>query len=234
MFESEIEFNTMDIAYFYRQIYPDISQTTVNWKISELVKTCAICRIGKGRFIISNMKRYVPEISKAIKTISAKIKKEFPFIQICIWETSILNEFMIHQPGKFYMLVEVDKDTTESVFYFLKELKYSVFLSPKKEMLDRYLPDKSGSVIIIKPLVSESPTQLTENVDTASLEKILVDLFSDEIIFSAFQGAERRTIFEEAFRKYEINLGRMLRYAARRNKKKSFEVYLDTIDSKQK
>ena len=231
MFESELEFNTMDIAYFYRQIYPDISQTTINWKISELVKIGAICRIGKGRFVVSNKKRYIPEISKAIKTISSKIKKEFPFIQTCIWETSILNEFMIHQPGKFYMLVEVDKDTTESVFYFLKELKYSVFLSPKKEMLERYLPDKS-EIIIIKPLVSESPTQIVENIDTASLEKILVDLFCDEIIFSAFQGAERRTIFEEAFRKYEINQGRMLRYAARRNKKERFKVYIDTIDSK--
>jgi hypothetical protein len=54
----------------------------------------------------------------------------------------------------------------------------------------------------------------------------LVDIFCDVIIFSAQQGSEMRTIFNEAFSKYTVNQSKMLRYANRRRKKEVFEKYL--------
>jgi hypothetical protein len=33
---------------------------------------------------------------------------------------------MLHQPGRFYTLVEVEKDAIENVFYSLKENKHNV------------------------------------------------------------------------------------------------------------
>ncbi|NOZ47472.1 MAG: hypothetical protein GXO79_11925 [Chlorobi bacterium] len=168
-----------------------------------------------------------------MRTIFKKLKKEFPYIETCIWNSSSLNEFMVHQPGRFYLIVEVDKDATISVFYFLKEYYQPVFFEPKNELLNKFSPvDKEA--IIIKPLVSESPVQNVNGIDTISIEKLLVDIFCDDVVFSAQQGAEMRAIFKEALAKYSVNQSRMLRYVSRRGKKErkeSFQKYLNTIQS---
>ena len=64
---------------------------------------------------------------------------------MCIWSTASFNEFMVHQPGRFYILVEVDKDATQSVFYHLKENRFSVFIEPTEDILEKYLPDEKES-----------------------------------------------------------------------------------------
>ena len=184
-----------------------------------------LTRIGRGKFILGKTKIYYPEISLKLKAVYNKFKKKFPYVDICIWNTSILNEFMKHQPGIFNFIIEVEKDVTQSAFYFLKELKYPVFIEPNSDILDKYLPINKEA-LIIKPLVSESPTQLVNGITTISIEKLLVDLFCDDIIFSAQQGVEMRTIFNEAFSKYTVNQSRMLRYANRRRKKETFKEFL--------
>lgn len=71
--------------------------------------------------------------------------------------------------------------------------------------------------------------QNINGVKTATIEKILVDIFCDEVIFSAQQGAEKRTIFEGAFAKYTINQNKMLRYADRRRKKDELNQFVKSI-----
>lgn len=190
----------------------------------------ALNRIGRGKYAIGEGKNFIPEISSKMKTISNKLKKEFPYLNICIWNTSSLNEFMVHQPGRFYLLIEVEKEATQSVFYFLKEAKYSVFIEPTSDLLEKYLPNEKES-LIVKSLVSEAPTQIVKGINTASLEKMLVDVYCDDVIFSAQQGAEMRTLFKEALIKYSLNENRMLRYADRRRKKEGFQKYLNSISN---
>ena len=193
-----------------------------------LIQKRVLTRIGRGKFCLGSNVIYIPELNKKEKVIYNKLKSEFPFVNICVWNTKILNEFMQHQPGNFQIIVEVEKELTQSVFYFLKELNYPVFIEPTAEILEKYLPtDKEA--IIIKSLVSESPLQKNGNIRTVTIEKLMVDIFSDTIIFSAQQGAELRTIFQEAFNKYTVNQSKMLRYASRRRKKDSFQKYLSTI-----
>ena len=55
---------------------------------------------------------------------------------------------------------------------------------------------------------------------------MLVDIFCDDVIFAAQQGAEMRTIFKAAISKYTVNESRMLRYADRRGKKEVFKNYI--------
>ena len=135
---------------------------------------------------------------------------------------------MLHQPGKFYFIVEVENDAADSVFYLLKKYKYSVFLKPTKELLNRYLPDDK-EVWIIKSLVSESPVQNIKGIQTTTLEKLLVDLFTDTDILDAQQGTEKDRIFAEALEKYIVNENKMLRYAARRRKKEQIDNYLNKV-----
>lgn len=158
------------------------------------------------------------------------MKAEFPYTNLCVWNTSILNEFMLHQPNQFFVLVETDKETTNAVFYFLREIKKSVFIEPTKDILEKYVVNES-EVFIIKPLVTEAPTQNINGVETASIEKMLVDIFCDDVIFSAQQGSGMRTIFKNAFDKYTINQNKMLRYADRRSKKQELNQFVKTISN---
>ena len=177
--------------------------------------------MGAGR-------NFVPYVSSKNKILYNKLHKQFPYLLICIWSTSVLNELMVHQPGRFYTLVEVEKNTTESVFYFLKDTYKNVFLDPTSDILSHYASSEKEA-IIVKPLVSEAPIQNVQGVHTTTIEKMLVDLFCDEIIFAAQQGHEMQVIFKNALEKYTMNENKMLRYGDRRGKKEAFNNYLNKV-----
>jgi len=217
-----------DIIDFYRVTDEQIKSTTIRWRVHSLVQKGILQRVGRGKFRFGKSTNYIPEISPQLKSIYNKILNNFPFIRVCVWHTSIFNEFMQHQIGKFYYLIEVEKDATEAIFYSLRERKLSVFLNPNQEILDKYVPENKD-IYIIKTLVSEAPTQQIGKICTTSIEKMLVDIFCDEILFAAQQGAEMRTVFNEAFSKYTVNQNKMLRYADRRKRKNDFNNYLKTI-----
>jgi hypothetical protein len=187
-----------------------------------------LSRIGRGKFTIGTGRTYYPELTNKQKSIFKKLASEFPFLSICIWSTSVINEFMLHQPGRFYQLIEVEKEGMESLFYSLKDRNMSVYMDPSPEIIRRYLIDEKEPWIV-KPLVSESPIQKINGMTTVTIEKMLVDIFCDPIIFSAQQGSEMDRIFKEAFEKYIINESKMLRYASRRRKKPELDSYLNEI-----
>lgn len=135
---------------------------------------------------------------------------------------------MNHQPGRFFILVEVEKEAMEAIFLFLKDKKYPVFIEPDEGLVEKYFPDQK-EIVIVKPLVSEAPLQKINGLNTVTLEKMLVDIFCDKVVFSAQQGSEMRTIFREAMNKYETSENRMVRYADRRGRKKQFLKFLNSI-----
>lgn len=103
-----------------------------------MVQSDVLSRIGRGKFTLGEGKNFVPQISSPLKKIYIRLQKQFPYLQICVWHTSVINELMLHQPGRFYSLVEVEKDAIENVFYFLKENKHNVFLNPSADILSHY------------------------------------------------------------------------------------------------
>jgi len=219
-----------DVVDFYSIEDAPTKSATIRWRLYSLVQKDILHRVGRGKFRFGKTTNYVPEISPKLKSVYNKIIKDFPFSRICVWHTSIFNEFMQHQMGKYYYLVEVEKDAAEAIFYSLKERNLSVFLNPNQEILDKYIPENKD-IYIVKALVSEAPTQKIGKIYTVSIEKMLVDIFCDETLFAAQQGAEMRTIFNEALGKYTVNQTKMLRYADRRKRKNDFNNYLKTISN---
>ncbi|MFN3998065.1 DUF6577 family protein [Algoriphagus sp.] len=213
---------------FYSSKDQEVKTTTVNWRIYKLVQEGIITRVSRGEFKLGFGKSYFPGLSNKQISLYRKLKTEFPFLSICIWNTSVINEFMLHQPGRFYNLVEVEKEGMESLFYFLKDKNMPVYLDPSPELIRRYVTDEKNPWIV-KLLVSESPTQEINGITTVTLEKILVDIFCDPLLFDAQQGSEMNQIFKESFEKYAISESKMLRYASRRRKKQELEIYLNEI-----
>lgn len=172
--------------------------------------------------------KYQPEISADLIKMYNEIKSNFPFIELSIWSTAIVNEFSQHQSNRNFIIIETEKDTNESLFYFLKEHYENVFLDPNRLILEQYIFDIPNA-IIIKPLLSESPLQEVKGVNTTTLEKMLVDIYCDIDLFIAFQGNEKKIIYSKAFEKYTINNNKLLRYASRRGRKDEIEKFISQI-----
>lgn len=228
-FKKRREFTAGDILEFFRKAEPDIKRTTVSWRIHSLVHNGVLSRTGRGRFVLGEARQFKPQLSPQVKKIYGSLRKQFPFTRISVWNTSLLNEFMLHQPGRFYTIIEVEKESMDAVFFFLKEKHSAVFLDPTADILSKYVIGEKDA-IIIKSLVSEAPLQNIDGVPAITIEKLLLDIFSDDVIFTAQQGSEMEHIFEEAFSRYIINLNRFLRYADRRRKRKSIENFLRKLE----
>ena len=220
--------STDDLLSFYKSIEPTVKKTTVNWRIYELVRSGQLQRIGRGKYILGNAIKYFPAISAKEIKIGNLIRKEFPFINYCIWNTSILNEFSQHLSTFRFVIVEIEKEALDSVYFSLKESFNSTFKKPSREMVEEFISGQANS-IIIKPFVSEAPLEKYKNMPTTTLEKLLVDLYCDKNLFYFLQGNELVNIYKNAFEKYTINQSKLLRYADRRQKKKQIEDFINTI-----
>lgn len=185
-------------------------------------------RKGRGIFKIGKTTVFVPYIDNKTNSIYKKILSDFPYSTVCVWKMSLLNEFTLHISNNHLTLIEVDKESMESIFYSLRDKYNHVFLNPNNSILEQYVFN-SKTPIIVKPLISEAPLLSVSNINTTTIEKMLVDLFCDEDLFQFYQGREKKKIFEEAFAKYTINNNKLLRYASRRGKKKEIETIINQI-----
>jgi hypothetical protein len=182
-----------------------------------LVKLGILLRIGKGKFKIGRGSFYFPEIDNKIIKVNKFIKEKFPFIQYCIWKSSSIVEFGHHIPRTNIIFVDTDRESTESVYHSLKEEYRDVFYKPNKDLLNNYIIELK-SVLIARPLVSESPLQIVKNIPTITIEKLLVDALADEE-FEFLKGNEINYVFENAFDRYSVNFSKLIRYADRKRKK---------------
>ena len=221
-----------DLIQFFQRFEEKVKRSTVDWRIYELTKLGILHRIGRGTYSLSETCYFKPEVSRSIKLLFGAVKNQFPYLKICVWNTKLINEFMLHQPGRFYTMLEVDKDAMESVFYELKDQGRDVFFNPSEEVLSKYVISKKQPIIITS-LITEAPLEEIDGVKTATLEKVLVDICSNETLFSSQQGAELTRIYEAAFEKYTISEAKLLRYARRRNKKEVVEQLIKTAKKRQ-
>ena len=207
-----------------------MKRSTLDGRIHVLKEKGILHSVGRGIYSLQTPQQYQPD-THTLKRLFKQLKKEFPFLEICAWDTRWLNEFMHHQPGRFYTLIEVEKDALSSVFYFLQEKRRNVYLDPSETILEQYVQENEAT--LVTSLVTEAPTQTIDAVTTTTLEKMLVDIYCNPIIFAAQQGQEREVIFGNAFDKYTVERAKLLRYAARRGKRKELQTFINHLENGQ-
>jgi predicted transcriptional regulator len=215
-----------------RKDFPDWSEATIDIRISELKKTGLINSPSRGVYSITEKVPYQPQISSQLKKLYNTLNKEFPYARFCVWDTKWLNEFMRHQPFHFYSVAEVEKDVLKSAFHRLSESYPKIFLDPDEAMFERYV-SMVEYPLIVKQLVSESPTEQIQKVSVPKIEKLLVDMLTDESLFAA-QQSEIEFIYLSVFEKYAMNQAMMKRYAKRRNREVELLKVLDKTLAKNK
>jgi hypothetical protein len=169
-------------------------------------------------------------LNERIQALNTVLAKDFPLLDNCIWTTEWLNQWTIHQSVHTYTIVEVEDSACESVFYHLRDKGFkNVFLKPDALLMERYVSDAENPIIIQK-LLGRSPLMSVKIDNAASvtvpkLEKILIDIYCDSIVFFAYQGHEQDQVFQNVFKNYAINMKTFLAYAERRKRKAELMEY---------
>lgn len=233
-FKNSNSFTRTELLEFYQKFEPELNNRTFGWRVWNLKKNNVIHSVGAGIYAINRKEIFKPEIEPIFSEIHEKIMKRMAVLGrevikndlYCLWSTSWLNQFIIHQLFSTYIILEVNESYIESTFYSLKEDGVeNLFYKPDKDIFDKYMTNQENA-IIVKPLYTRSPIQRVNKVRLATIEKILVDLYCDSSSFYFVQGKELRNIFENAIKSYNINFTKLLNYAARRRSRNEIKGFI--------
>jgi predicted transcriptional regulator of viral defense system len=216
-----IKFATSHQSFSRKELFENfchLSEKSLSQQLYRLIKSNRLKRIGHGIYQLI-VPLFAP--SREIKQLNEKLKTNFPFAQYCLWSSDVLMPFMHHIPNLHFIYIDVENDVAESVFNFLKDNQTkSIFFRPNQDEFNRYIVGIES--IIVRLLISESPMQMVENVQTSTLEKVLVDLIGD-VEFDFLQGAEITYFYRNVMEHYTINKRKLLRYASRRGRREEIE-----------
>jgi hypothetical protein len=206
-----------------------LKEGTLGWIIYNLKNKNIIRPIKNGLYVISEKPKFRPALSPKALKLAKQVSQHFPDINYCIWETGWLNEFLQHQSAASNIIIEIEKDFAESLYFKLKDLDTEeLFLTPNLKEIRLYIPESSSPVIIEK-LITRSPlikrTEQKIEIYVPHLEKIMVDLFSAERLFFSLS-SELVHIYENMIEKYAVNFTKLLSYAKRREKEIEIKQFL--------
>jgi|GEM_PF-580671 len=215
----------------YFNAYSNYNIKSFNNVLSRLKRNNLLTRVSKDKYIFKKTKDIDFKLDLECEKIYKIIKDEYPLIDISVWNTEILNKFMIHQVYNNMVIVEVDKLILDSVIPLLKEnigRKYSITLQDiLEEKQAMYL--NSEKILSVKVLIKKSPLNKAKNFSVPKMEKILVDLFIDKMYIS-YQGQELSNIYEEVISNYNIDFVKLYAYAKRRNKNNEIRKYINKLN----
>ncbi len=229
-FKDREYFSRKELFDFFRHFEPDLKEGTFGWRIYDLKQRNIIQSPKRGIYVISYKPRYKPNISPNLLKSAKQITRKFNEIKHCVWETSWLNEFARHQAIRSILIIEIEKGFEESLFYDLKDrMSGEVFLNPDERVIDFYLAESNQPVVVKKlitraPITRRSEKKLSFYIPT--LEKILVDLYSDEKLLYYLQGSDLIHIYENAITHYNINFTKLFSYAKRRKREQDIKLFM--------
>jgi len=229
-FKDKGVFTREELLEFYKKYDPNLKEGTFGWRIYDLKKKNLIIIVQRGKYRIGHIPVYSPLISEELLKLANSINEQFEDVKYCIWDAQWLNEFSKHQSSKKMIVIEIEKEFVDTLFYRLKdEFEFEFYLKPDKKAIEYYVSESEWPVII-KSLFSKSPTtnQVIKNIvcHTPQIEKILVDVFTEKKLFYYYQGAELMHVFSNILNTYPINYTTLFSYAKRRNRETEIKRYI--------
>ncbi len=209
-------FTNDELYKYYMKQEPGLKKTTFRWRVYKLKKIGVINNLKRGIYVTKRKKEFEPVIGKKLSDIFKKTRKQFPYSDASIWDTSWLKNYTIHQPFLNNIILETDKDAAPAVFAYLQESYKDVYLNPGEYEVNTYIISGQNN-LIVKNLNKSSPLKEREGIIIPAIEKILVDLFVDNELFVTYQGAELQNVYRELFRIFNINQSTLKQYANKRH-----------------
>jgi hypothetical protein len=220
-------FTTKELIALLVELNPSSAYKTHAWKINQLVKEQFIHKIGRGLYSFEFKPEYVPELSLKTKRLYNRIKS-YCHTDLVVWDTSLLNNIADINIDRHWMFFQTSKKELEPLFNNILDFSKQCFLQPDKEIINRYLIPQSEA-IILTPLISETPVYKNGDYITLSIEGILLNAWLRNENYLKPIGFNIQEIYSKAFLKYNINQSKLLRFAARRDKRTEIEELIKTI-----
>ncbi|WP_242157335.1 DUF6577 family protein [Aestuariivivens sediminis] len=219
---------THQIAGLIAKFFPDLSDSTISWKLNQLKSDGLINQVGRGLYDFKFKPSYSPNFSLKSKRLYNRIKiltKD----EISLWDTQMINKIIGKTIDRYWVFVSTDKTNLDHLFNETVDFSRQVFLHPDQDIINRYLlPQREA--IIMSPLVSETPLFYDADYITLSIEGLLVNIWLKYQNYLEPIGYDLNEIFNMAFKKYNINISKLLRYAARRDKRNEISNYIKSIN----
>lgn len=220
-------FHTKDIVTILTGLYPELSEKTIAWKINQLKNEKTIFQVGRGLYSLVFMPEFEPSLSLKSTRFCNKIdKKTYP--KLIIWDTSVLDNLLQKNSEKSWIFILAPKADLENLFSDLQHFSKPIFLNPDREITARYVLPQPEAVILL-PSISQMPTTTQNDFVMPTIEAILVNIWLDFEQYFQPLGYELSTIFETSFKNYNINRSKLLRYAARRDKRDAIEEFINNL-----
>ena len=195
----------------------NISDVAVYKRINKMIATGGLSRIRDGQYVFNNKNKfdYELEYDNSLNILNKLNNRFDSTAKYIIYESTILNWFLNHLLAKSTVIVEVEKDLVESVFWFLKEEGYNnIMLNPSDDEYYIYNPYDGGG-IIIKSMVSKAP--INNKHHKITIEKMVVDIVCDKTLNMFFEGAEIPYMVEDILKNYKVKFDTVKNYAKRRH-----------------
>lgn len=182
------------------------------------------------KIIIDNAKKsYSYVLSEFGELVYTEIKNNYPDLNYQVWEISQLNEFINHQISRDVVIIETEEIYTAFIFDNLNNKIDNVLLKPTIDIFNLYSKDRT---VVVKQMITESPRLINSN-HKIPIEKLMVDCVVDKFTSKLISSNELKNFYEIAFKVYEIDLKKLVRYASRRNSKKKIMTYIPEFIKKE-
>jgi hypothetical protein len=200
-------------------VAPGTPYATTVWRLSIMTRQGLLDRIGRGKYQRAQKARFESHIDEILLRKGKNLKKAFPYTAYCIWNIGELASFSRHQFGTSYDILEVDKESVDSVVEMLND-KNELYMTEKVLEIVNNNIITNKRVTVVKALIQEAPLATKNGIYIPSLEKLIVDLYCGGPALSFLEGIETETIIDTLLARYTVNFDTLLRYATRRGKKK--------------
>lgn len=190
---------------------PGLAKPSVYSRIRSLVESGRLSRIGQGKYLPSHKPSYPYSVTPWMQEVNLYLHNACIGVNYCIC-----------QKGK-NLFVEAANSDLYPIENALKEVFIKVAREKEAILL---LPGLEG-YIILKPLVSDAPVIIENDVPVPSVEKEIVDYLernkkTPEAIMPFFQ---------KTMEVYPVNTSRLNRYAARRGLSEELSGCMDSLDN---
>ncbi len=220
-------FQTKALSALLGKIYPELSDKTIAWKINQLKNEKVIFQVGRGLYSLTYLPEFEPSISLKTKRFFNKIDRK-SYEELIVWDTSILDSLLDQTPEKSWIFILAPKTDLENLFSDLQQFSKPIFLNPDREITARYVLPQPEAVILL-PSISQMPITTQNDFIMPTIEAILVNIWLDFEQYFQPLGYELSTIFKTSFKNYNINRSKLLRYAARRDKREAIEEFISKL-----
>lgn len=221
------EFTTKEISDALQEHFSSLSPSTIAWRINQLKQDQLLFQTGRGLYTFDFKPHFESELSLKSKRLYNKVKSIYSG-EFAIWDTTQLSEIGNVKIDKHWVFLAARKEDLDLLFNQMLMFSKKVFLQPDKETTLRYLIPQEEAVILTT-LISETPLDKSTEYLTPSLEAILFNAWYEHDQYLKPIGLNIHNVYKQAFANYKVNKNKLLRYAARRDKRKEINKLLKSI-----